>query len=1684
MKRVVATVICFALSTNATTAWAMLDLHTPANERPFESGPFPAFGKTSNGDQQQDTSQQSLVDLFTGAAVTSVSIRVPPGFPSVTPALALDYSSQRSLSPTPFGHSWQMLFGKIERRRKPGVTTLYDQEAFRIETPTFQEDLILIRTEGTLETYGLEHETSFPQITRDIATNNWTVTTTDGVVHAYGASQAARETSLDGTRTFSWHLERVTDPNANRMDYLYQRIGTTLYPQSIRYGGQSLDAHPFSVLFEPFHQPLPEPNRPQPRTDYRAGFPREYRHLVDAISIHVEGTERMRYELTYSDHDRSNQFNLVEVTARAPTDFNTPPRKTSLEYYRTTDAPKHALRLLKSVTYPNGGTFLLGYANAKSLRQEGVLVNSRPHVPAAVVSTVTASDATGRSDTTRYFYEGGHYYFESPLQRQVAGFGRVTVTDPLGHATENYFHQGRGLPPERFFSEDSRPLIGKIYRTVRRDANTGQTRTTYQEWKTTSLGPDRHFVYPELSVEVSEDGTSSRSTATSRIYDATYGNLTESIEYGEVELIADGFEDVASDSRYQIVEYAHNTARHIHNRPRSESLFDHDNNLVSRTVTEYDNLPEGAVDLGNKTHERRWLIEEDRDVVTQYTHTPAGQISLVLSPRQGTTNINYEPLGLYPQEITNPLLQTTSYEFDLFTGQAIRSTDPNGMTAQRTLDGHGRWILQEETDAEGTLQPRIRRVFEEATQPQSLRTSLLLDETDQADTIEYLDGFGRTIQRRTSQADPDVYSVAETTFDALGRDASNSVNVFSAGAAYGPIPADTPKTVTTYDAFDRVIQTSDANGSTTTDYEEGGATKMVADPNNHRTDYTFDAYDRLVGVTEFNREETYQTEFSYDSRDLLVGLQDAEGNLRAFEYDSLGRLRMLEDLHQAENTTPPLWRFAYDDADNVVQTVDPRGQRITAEYDLLDRVQLKTFTDETQQQTQNTYKYDVGDHGIGRLTAIHAPSHAWSARYDVRGRVSHETVHLGGAQFTKSTTYTDFDEPQSVTYPNGEIVFYSYNGAGQLSQLSAGTNVVVGPIDYTADSRIEQIDYQNGLVSKFTYDPAQMLRLSAKQTRLDAELVQDLIYGYDPVGNITQLTDQAPTAINRSLSYSYDDRDRLEMATSAGEATISYSYSPTGNITSLGNSVYQYANEPTDHPHALQSIAEEETSSLTYDLAGNVTQLQRTDAAVRLEWNVRNELAQTEQIARGQLNRTIFAYDDQGRRLRKSNEVYQLPNCGYPSSGGSSSSSSAHVHYGGYGTTIPWPNAHSSGYSSSAFGYGSFSSTSSHFNNSSSSTSSTPATCDPILQSIQTTRYPFSDYLIDPSGATRVTMTADQEHVATVINSTPKKCVSGSDHVACSSIRSIYYHHDDHLGGSSVVTNASGEITQLLDYEPFGSVKTDEQYEDYEATEKFTGYELDDNTGLYYAGARYYHPDLGRFTAIDPLQRKPTELLDRFGEDPQGLNAYSYANNNPLILVDPTGEFAISAILAGVSAVAASYFFAPTDVAYAPAQTPNTRYNEGPSLAEGTLDTSLDELGVPEASAVRSALHVGATAAGAVNAARSLRPLTTTKALGSFVKRRDDIGGTIDRISKGIPHRHRNDGGVFRNRLEGGRRLLPKRQEVDYYREYVQSPSLRKVNGRRILTGKKGEIYYTPDHYQSSVRIDRLNNFLNNVSNR
>ena len=118
----------------------------------------------------------------------------------------------------------------------------------------------------------------------------------------------------------------------------------------------------------------------------------------------------------------------------------------------------------------------------------------------------------------------------------------------------------------------------------------------------------------------------------------------------------------------------------------------------------------------------------------------------------------------------------------------------------------------------------------------------------------------------------------------------------------------------------------------------------------------------------------------------------------------------------------------------------------------------------------------------------------------------------------------------------------------------------------------------------------------------------------------------------------------------------------------------------------------------------------------------------------------------------------------------------------------------------------------------------------------------------------------------------------------------LFFYHTDPAGTPLVMTDEKRNVVWRAEYKPFG-----EEFEvtpDPENNKMFVGKEMDKETGLYYFGARYMEPMIGRFVspdpvgAVDPNTGKTNEKSLR---NPQRINLYAYGLNNPFNYIDPDG---------------------------------------------------------------------------------------------------------------------------------------------------------------------------------------------------
>jgi RHS repeat-associated protein len=999
--------------------------------------------------------------------------------------------------------------------------------------------------------------------------------------------------------------------------------------------------------------------------------------------------------------------------------------------------------LLKEVDNGLGGTVQITYAYSTKFDNTGE--DDIPDLPFAVpvVSSVKSSDGLGNSYTTTYEYKNGLYGWQ---EREFRGFGYVKSIDAEGSYSESYFYQDdiyKGRP----YLQQSKDAQGNLY--VKSET----------AWNYTQPYAGLYFPYIAKTDNYIYDGDETYKQTRARFeYDA-YGNPTQVISEGDVEL--------SGDEKTQVTEYTYNTDKWLLVFPKHTYLLDSQGAKVSEKWFYYDGA--ASIDttptLGLLTKEEVWvnnpITQQSSKAATQFSYDDYGNLKTTTDALGHATTTIYETdLNTYPIKVSNALGHSLQSTYDYATGRVLTSTDPNNQTTSNIYDALGR-IIKVIGPNDTESYPAAIYEYQLSTSPTKITKRVKADHASPPNYLtryEFYDGLGRLIQTK-SPAEPDPQTgnqrqiiSGETVFNSRGQVKERYLPYFvPASEDYVSPTYATPHVSFVYDAMGRLIQQANPDATySTVSYSDWQ--KTATDENSHAKSEYYDAYGRIIKIKEHNQGQIYTTTYTYDTLGNLARVADDQNNVIQIWYDSLGRKIKMDDPDMG------IWTYEYDAVGNLIKQTDAKAQVLMFDYDALNRLTRKY----TSTQTRATYIYDdiSKTNCIGRLSKIIDLSGSTGFFYDNLGReIKSIKVVSGSGSYTVERTYDALDRLLILKYPDGEVVTYAYNPQGIES--AQGATSYVANIDYSATGQLIKVNYGNGAETTYTYD-LNTLRLNNLVTQTPSGKVQDISYQFDNVGNIKQITDFVNTA---TQSFVYDDLDRLIQA-NGGYGAFAYAYDSIGNMLHKEGADLTYGKNGK-LPHAVSSYIRGDTQySLDYDANGNMIQKGLSpEGGLSLTYDAENRLLTVNQSG----TITSFTYDGDGGRVRKA------------------TGTSSTVYIGSL-------------FEKDASG--------------------------------KTTKYIFA-------GANRI---ASKES-------------SGGTH----------YFHSDHLGSSNVITDSSASQVGFTEFTPYGS--TFRQTGTYDPRHKFTGKELD-STGLYFYGARYYDPELGRFISADTVVQAPY--------DPQSLNRYSY----------------------------------------------------------------------------------------------------------------------------------------------------------------------------------------------------------------
>ncbi|GFM83644.1 toxin [Pseudomonas cichorii] len=547
---------------------------------------------------------------------------------------------------------------------------------------------------------------------------------------------------------------------------------------------------------------------------------------------------------------------------------------------------------------------------------------------------------------------------------------------------------------------------------------------------------------------------------------------------------------------------------------------------------------------------------------------------------------------------------------------------------------------------------------------------------------------------------------------------------------------------------------------------------------------------------------------------------DSRGTARRVEYDELLRpTGVFENDHCVE-------RLAYGDLNSashnqcgqLTRHDDPAGTCLNIEFGL---------TGAVIEQTQ---------HFLKDLTRPDWPE-AEAAR---------DTLLEPGNGTTSHWRFNPLDDNIEQTDAQGNVQRFAQTVAGELQschlQLSGQPEqMLVNEIRYDAQGRVESETAGNGVITTARYGDEDGRLLELKAARSGGELLQDLIYDYDPVGNVTRIEDRAQPIryfanqrIEPVSTYQYDTLYQLTEATGRELATVNhgpvfadfqsppdpaqlanytqtYDYDAGGNLKQLTHVGSQNHSRTLvtarlsnrSLPVINNQPPDEDTIAAAFDANGNLLQLQ---AGQTLSWDLRNQLQEVRPVAResGVDDSERYIYDASGQRLRK-----------------------------------------------------------------------VRTTQAKAVTHIADVRYlPGLEIRTDTAtGETLqvITAQAGRNNVRVLHWQAGKPAELTNDQYR--------YSLSDHLGSSTLELDAQEQIISQESYYPFGGTSWWAGRNAIEAnykTVRYSGKERD-ATGLYYYGLRYYAPWLQRWINPDPAG-----VVD-------GLNMFRFVRNSPLRYTDSEG---------------------------------------------------------------------------------------------------------------------------------------------------------------------------------------------------
>ena len=623
----------------------------------------------------------------------------------------------------------------------------------------------------------------------------------------------------------------------------------------------------------------------------------------------------------------------------------------------------------------------------------------------------------------------------------------------------------------------------------------------------------------------------------------------------------------------------------------------------------------------------------------------------------------------------------------------------------------------------------------------------------------------------------------------------------------------------------------------------------------------------------------YSTRSVLDIENNLREVIDARSNsVMKYDYDMISH-----QLHQ--NSLDGGERFVFNDVLNKqVFAWDSRSHRFKTEYDLLHRP-LKQWLKENVNDVDAEKLIHFSIYGENQLNdkqlnlrgklfrSFDQSGMIETSEYDFKNNVKNNSrqlaieykqvvdwnvvnpiLLLNLETFTGSSLFDAMNRATELQLPDGSKIHPSYNEAGLLEQLnvfvqSQNQNIsFVQNIDYNAKAQRERILYGNNTATKYEYDEKTYHLTRLLTTRNNgADILQDLNYTFDPVANITAINDKAQQTIffNNALV----------------EANNKFEYDAIYRLT------YAQGREHTGQNAASDQFDSDKTqfNNQRLTLPGDMNAMQRYEEKYDYD-EVGNMLNMVHNAGNGIFSNKwtrIFSYNAGDNRLTQTQVGADITSYNYDAHGNMQNLQNANFGLTwNYADQLQQVDLGGGGIAYYVY-------------------DSNGQRVRKVIENgnIIKERIYLSAYEVYREKQNNVPtlerqtlhIMDDKQRIALVENRT-----SGQDNGLPFLIR---YQYGNHLGTACLELDNNASIISYEEYYPFGSTAYQVMRNQTETSKRYryTGKERDEESGLYYHGARYYAPWLARWTTVDPIGIK------------DGINDYVYCSNNPVLKKDEKG---------------------------------------------------------------------------------------------------------------------------------------------------------------------------------------------------